>query len=217
MLVSEFDYELPEELIAQRPAPERTASRLLHLDARSGEIEDLAFAGLPAQLGGGDTVVLNDTRVIKARLAGRKRTGGRIEVFVERALGANDAPAHARAAAAARRAPGEADPSCRGRHVSAGTQRAGRGPPHASRALYHPAGDHGRTPRPPRARCGHDFAARARNRRADRRIERRDRAIRLSGIPLPGRRPAAHQLPPAALHAADAGQRLRRHGPYFPR
>src|SRR2546422_8936571 len=124
---------------------------------------------------------------------------------------------HARAAAGARRAPGEADPSCRGRHVSAGTQRAGRGPPHASRALYHPAGDHGRTPRPPRARCGHDFAARARNRRADRRIERRDRAIRLSGIPLPGRRPAAHQLPPAALHAADAGQRLRRQGPHFPR
>src|SRR2546422_1001763 len=97
MLVSEFDYELPEELIAQRPAPERTASRLLHLDARSGEIEDLAFAELPAQLGGGDTVVLNDTRVIKARLPGRKRTGGRIEVFIERALGANDALALVRA------------------------------------------------------------------------------------------------------------------------
>src|SRR5947208_2758137 len=76
MLVSEFDYELPEELIAQRPAPERSASRLLHLDARSGEIEDLAFAELPAQVGGGDTVVLNDTRVIKARLPGRKRTAG---------------------------------------------------------------------------------------------------------------------------------------------
>src|SRR5206468_10014539 len=97
MLVSEFDYELPEELIAQRPAPERTASRLLHLDARSGEIEDLAFAELPAQVGGGDTVVLNDTRVIKARLPGRKRTGGRIEVFIERALGANDALALVRA------------------------------------------------------------------------------------------------------------------------
>ena len=97
MLVSEFDYELPEELIAQRPAPERTASRLLHLDARSGEIEDLAFAELPAQVGGGDTVVLNDTRVIKARLPGRKRTGGRIEVFIERALGASDALALVRA------------------------------------------------------------------------------------------------------------------------
>jgi S-adenosylmethionine:tRNA ribosyltransferase-isomerase len=97
MLVSEFDYELPEELIAQRPAPERTASRLLHLDARSGEIEDLAFADLPAHLGEGDTVVLNDTRVIKARLPGRKRTGGRIEVFIERALGENDALALVRA------------------------------------------------------------------------------------------------------------------------
>src|SRR2546426_9251367 len=83
MLVSEFDYELPEELIAQRPAPERTASRLLHLDARSGEIEDLAFAELPAQVGEGDTVVLNDTRVIKARLPGRKRTGGRVVGFPE--------------------------------------------------------------------------------------------------------------------------------------
>src|SRR5437879_555662 len=97
MLVSEFDYELPEELIAQRPAPDRTASRLLHLDARSGHIEELAFAELPAQVGGGDTVVLNDTRVIKARLPGRKRTGGRIEVFIERALGANDALALVRA------------------------------------------------------------------------------------------------------------------------
>src|SRR5260370_2722865 len=97
MLVSEFAYELPEALIAQRPSPERTASRLLHLDARSGEIEDLAFADLPAQLGEGDTVVLNDTRVIKARLPGRKRTGGRVEVFLERALSANDALALVRA------------------------------------------------------------------------------------------------------------------------
>src|SRR2546427_1183649 len=97
MLVSEFDYELPEELIAQRPAPERSASRLLHLEARSGEIENLALAELPAQVGGGDTVVLNDTRVIRARLPGRKRTGGRIEVFIERALGANEALALVRA------------------------------------------------------------------------------------------------------------------------
>jgi len=79
MLVSEFDYELPEELIAQRPAPERTASRLLHLDARSGEIEDLAFADLPAQLGEGDTVVLNDTRVIRrgSRAASGPAAGSR--------------------------------------------------------------------------------------------------------------------------------------------
>ena len=86
MRVSEFDYELPAELIAQRPAPQRTASRLLRLDAASGAIQDLAFADLPQLVDARDAVVLNDTRVIKARLAGRKRSGGKIELFVERAL-----------------------------------------------------------------------------------------------------------------------------------
>jgi len=84
MKTSEFDYALPEELIAQHPAPERGASRLLHLDGASGAIEDLAFAELPRLVGPRDVIVLNDTRVIKARLFGRKSTGGRIEVFVER-------------------------------------------------------------------------------------------------------------------------------------
>jgi S-adenosylmethionine:tRNA ribosyltransferase-isomerase len=86
MRVSEFDYELPAELIAQHPAPRRTGSRLLHLDA-AGRIEDLKFADLPSLVGKGDVLVVNDTRVIKARLAGRKSTGGKIEVFVERLLG----------------------------------------------------------------------------------------------------------------------------------
>ena len=76
MKVADFDYELPAELIAQRPPPERTASRLLHLDAR-GEIRDLKFSDLPSLLGPQDVVVLNDTRVIKARLFGRKPSGGR--------------------------------------------------------------------------------------------------------------------------------------------
>src|SRR2546429_9999622 len=76
MLVSEFDYALPAELIAQHPAPERTASRLLHVDAR-GALDDLPFADLPALVDQRDTVVLNDTRVIKARLFGRKPSGGR--------------------------------------------------------------------------------------------------------------------------------------------
>ena len=84
MKTAEFDYVLPEELIAQHPAPERGASRLLHLDGASGAIEDLAFADLPRLVGPRDVIVLNDTRVIKARLFGRKSTGGRIEVFVER-------------------------------------------------------------------------------------------------------------------------------------
>jgi S-adenosylmethionine:tRNA ribosyltransferase-isomerase len=91
MLVSEFDYELPPELIAQEPAPRRAASRLLRLHARSGRIEDLAFADLPSLVDSQDAVVLNDTRVIKARLTGRKRSGGKVEVFVERILGARDA------------------------------------------------------------------------------------------------------------------------------
>jgi S-adenosylmethionine:tRNA ribosyltransferase-isomerase len=91
MLVSEFDYELPPELIAQRPAPSRTASRLLHLDARNGSLQDRSFIDLPALVDARDALVVNDTRVIKARLAGRKRSGGKIEVFVERALGPRDA------------------------------------------------------------------------------------------------------------------------------
>jgi S-adenosylmethionine:tRNA ribosyltransferase-isomerase len=89
--VAEFDYDLPPELIAQEPAPQRAASRLLRLHARSGAIEDLAFADLPSLVGPGDALVLNDTRVIKARLAGRKRTGGKVEVFVERILDARNA------------------------------------------------------------------------------------------------------------------------------
>ena len=97
MLVAEFDYALPAGLIAQQPAPERSAGRLLRLDAASGAVEDLAFADLPGLLGARDVLVLNDTRVINARLAGRKRSGGKIEVFVERILGAREALALIRA------------------------------------------------------------------------------------------------------------------------
>jgi S-adenosylmethionine:tRNA ribosyltransferase-isomerase len=85
MLVSEFDYELPAGLIAQHPAPQRSASRLLHLRA-DGAIEDLAFADFPKLVDARDALVLNDTRVIKARLHGRKKSGGKAEIFVERAL-----------------------------------------------------------------------------------------------------------------------------------
>lgn len=91
MKTSEFDYALPEELIAQHPAAERSASRLLHLDGASGALDDLAFSDLPRFLRAGDLVVLNDTRVIKARLFGRKSTGGRIEVFVERIVAEREA------------------------------------------------------------------------------------------------------------------------------
>jgi S-adenosylmethionine:tRNA ribosyltransferase-isomerase len=96
MLVSEFDYELPAELIAQHPPRERRGSRLLHLRA-DGAIEDLAFADLPRLVDGRDALVLNDTRVIKARLAGRKASGGRIELFVERIVAPREALALIRA------------------------------------------------------------------------------------------------------------------------
>jgi len=86
MRVSEFDYDLPSELVAQHPIPHRSASRLLHLDAASGALMDLRFTDLPQLLGPQDVVVLNDTRVIKARLSGKKASGGKIELFVERAL-----------------------------------------------------------------------------------------------------------------------------------
>jgi S-adenosylmethionine:tRNA ribosyltransferase-isomerase len=102
MRVSEFDYALPPELIAQRPAPERTASRLLHLDSASGRLQDLSFADLPSLVQAKDTLVLNDTRVIKARLAGRKASGGKIELFVERVTGAREALALIRSSHAPR-------------------------------------------------------------------------------------------------------------------
>jgi S-adenosylmethionine:tRNA ribosyltransferase-isomerase len=100
MLVSDFDYDLPPELIAQHPAAQRTASRLLHLDARTGALRDLRFAQFPELVGPADTLVVNDTRVIKARLAGHKKSGGRIEVFIERILGPREALALIRASRA---------------------------------------------------------------------------------------------------------------------
>ena len=96
MLVSEFDYELPAELIAQHPASKRTASRLLHVDSR-GALRDLNFTDLPQLVDARDAVVLNDTRVIRARLRGRKPSGGQVELFVERILGEHEALALMRA------------------------------------------------------------------------------------------------------------------------
>jgi len=97
MRLSEFDYDLPAGLIAQHPAPERAASRLLRLHAATGAVEDLRFADLPSLVDERDVVVVNDTRVVNARLAARKRTGGRVELFVERALDPRQALALIRA------------------------------------------------------------------------------------------------------------------------
>ena len=97
MKLSDFDYELPPELVAQQPAAERSASRLLHVDGASGELHDRAFRDLPALVAAGDVLVMNDTRVIKARLAGRKQSGGQVEVLIERVLDASRVLAQVRA------------------------------------------------------------------------------------------------------------------------
>lgn len=86
MRTTDFDFYLPEELIAQFPTPERSASRLLRLDGRSGTVSDAWFRQLPEFLKSGDLLILNDTRVIKARLTGEKASGGKIEIMVERVL-----------------------------------------------------------------------------------------------------------------------------------
>jgi S-adenosylmethionine:tRNA ribosyltransferase-isomerase len=94
MFLSDFDYELPQELIAQYPPARRRDSRLLVV----GEaIEDRQFSDLPALLREGDLLVFNDTRVIRARLIGRKQTGGRVEILVERVLAATEMLAQIRA------------------------------------------------------------------------------------------------------------------------
>ncbi len=82
MLVSELDYELPKELIAQHPAPERDGSRLMVLGRRTGEISHRVFRDLPELLGSGDLLVLNDTRVFPGRLFGHRRTGGKAEALM---------------------------------------------------------------------------------------------------------------------------------------
>jgi S-adenosylmethionine:tRNA ribosyltransferase-isomerase len=94
MRISDFDYSLPDELIARYPTPERRASRLLEVGAA---LEDRRFADLPALLRAGDLLVFNDTRVIHARLRGRKETGGVVEVLVERITGGSRALAQVRA------------------------------------------------------------------------------------------------------------------------
>ncbi|MCG8613323.1 MAG: tRNA preQ1(34) S-adenosylmethionine ribosyltransferase-isomerase QueA [Pseudomonadales bacterium] len=96
MNVSDFDYELPDELIARFPSPERASSRLLCLDKHNGEVVHRQFKDILALIEPGDLLVFNDTRVIPARLFGRKATGGRIEVLVERLLGDGTALAHIR-------------------------------------------------------------------------------------------------------------------------
>jgi S-adenosylmethionine:tRNA ribosyltransferase-isomerase len=94
---TDFHFDLPPELIAQRPSAARSSSRLLVLDGLSGRFEDKQFTDLPSLLKPSDLLVLNNTRVIPARLYGVKDSGGRVEMLLERALSANTVLAQVRA------------------------------------------------------------------------------------------------------------------------
>jgi S-adenosylmethionine:tRNA ribosyltransferase-isomerase len=99
---ADFHYDLPEELIAQEPLPERSASRLLTLDGATGTLSDDSFRDLPQKLEEGDLLVFNDTRVVPARLFALKDTGGKVELLLERPLDGNRALVHAQASKALR-------------------------------------------------------------------------------------------------------------------
>ncbi len=90
MRLDDFHYELPPELIAQAPAGARSASRLLYLEGATGALRDGLFPDIVDLLDPGDLLIINDTRVIKARLFGRKASGGKVEVLVERVIGLHE-------------------------------------------------------------------------------------------------------------------------------
>lgn len=94
---SDFNFDLPAELIAQAPLPERSSSRLLVVDGPGDRLVNRQFRDLVELVDAGDLLVFNDTRVIPARLFGRKTTGGEVEVLIERVLGAHEVRAQMRA------------------------------------------------------------------------------------------------------------------------
>ena len=96
MQVSDFHFDLPDELIARYPTADRTASRLLHLQGNSGQLDDKHFTDILSLVNEGDLLVFNNTRVIPARLFGKKASGGKIEVLVERMLDEHSLLAHVR-------------------------------------------------------------------------------------------------------------------------
>lgn len=91
MRTLDFDFYLPPHLIAQYPLPNRSESRLLEVNAQDSSIKDNLFQQISAQFAAGDVLVLNDTKVIKARLFGQKATGGQIEVMIDRVLAPQEA------------------------------------------------------------------------------------------------------------------------------
>src|SRR5947209_5422576 len=172
MRISDFDYELPEELIAQHPPERRDASRMLVVERGAGRWRDTSFSGFPSELRSGDALVVNNTRVFPARLVGRREpTGGRVELLLARRredLGAHAWEALARPArrlgAGARLSFG--DGRLRAEVVSITEGGAGRV------VRFHPEGDFdalveefGLTPLPPYIRReGEDLASGAEDR-----------------------------------------------------
>ncbi len=100
MKTQDFDFCLPDALIAQHPAQQRNASRLLQLNGNTGQLQDKLFVDLPSFINAGDLLVFNDTRVIKARLFGVKASGGAVEMLVERVIDAQHVLALIRASRA---------------------------------------------------------------------------------------------------------------------
>ncbi|ABR74423.1 S-adenosylmethionine--tRNA-ribosyltransferase-isomerase [Actinobacillus succinogenes 130Z] len=100
MLVSDFHFDLPDELIARYPKPERTSSRLLQLNGENGEIFHRTFSDVYGLINEGDLLVFNNTRVIPARMYGRKISGGKVEVLAERILTETSFLAHVRSSKA---------------------------------------------------------------------------------------------------------------------
>lgn len=97
MKLTDFDFELPDKLIAKYPAAQRTSSRMLTLDGVTGDVTHAKFTDIVDLVEQGDLLVFNNTRVIPARLFGQKETGGKVEVMLERVLSDNTALAHIRA------------------------------------------------------------------------------------------------------------------------
>ncbi|MEP1384240.1 MAG: tRNA preQ1(34) S-adenosylmethionine ribosyltransferase-isomerase QueA [Paraglaciecola sp.] len=97
MKLSDFQFDLPEALIARYPTKQRTASRLMHLDGDSGVVSHQKFNDIVSLVNEGDLLIFNNTRVIPARLLGQKESGGKVEVLVERVLDQHRVLAHVRA------------------------------------------------------------------------------------------------------------------------
>lgn len=100
MRTQDFDFYLPEQLIAQHPSKTRTESRLLHLNGNNGQLKNDVFPNLLTHLSANDLLVLNNTKVIKARLFGQKESGGAVEVMIERVTAAQSALAYIKASRA---------------------------------------------------------------------------------------------------------------------